>query len=269
MRKNCRKMLAALLALVLAVSLCACSGAAPAGPSSQENSSPSSQSETPSSQPESEPEPESSPKEAGIPMEDAIENIMNSYYLFYSPAIDYNDMIPSDLGVGVLMRWHTTDSGDKEAMGALLEKLKNGEKLADNLQTEDIWKALVYDSEGNLCGSVDVSAVDHKIIAAGLNGEETFRWDFRWPELLETAIAEGKIDPGTARLRACEFINFAVGAVLYDDSREYFIPTNGEVMHSVPFEVGVLYPVPELAEMLQDNIDVLSGHSSMNTGAKE
>lgn len=266
MRKSCRKTLAALLALALLVSLCACSSAAPAKPSSQANSSPSGQSEAPSSQPE--PEPESGPEETDIPLEDVVDDIMDSYYLFYAPTIDYDGMIPSDLYVGGLVRWHTTDSYDMEAMEALLEKLRNGEKLADDLQEENIWKAMVYDSDGNLCGSVDVSAIDYKVVSAGLNGEETFRWDFRWPELLETAVTEGKIDPKTARLRDCEFVNFATGALLYDDSREYFIPTNREAMHLVPFEVGTLYPVPELAKTLQDNIDALSGYPSMSTGAK-
>lgn len=266
MKENCRKLLSVLLALALLVSLCACSSAAPAKPSSQANSSPSGQSEAPSSQPE--PEPESGPEETDIPVGDVVDDIMDSYYLFYAPTIDYDDMIPSDLYVGGLVRWYTTDSYDMEAMEALLEKLRNGEKLADDLQEEVCWKAMVYDSDGNLCGSVDVSAIDYKVVSAGLNGEETFRWDFRWPELLKTAVAEGKIDPNTARLRACEFVNFATGALLYDDNREYFIPTNREAMHTVPFEVGTLYPVPELADMLYDHLDELPGYQSMNTGAK-
>lgn len=266
MRKNYRKMFAALLALVLAVSLCACAAKAPSGPSSPEGGSPSSRSEDLSSQPGPELEPK--PEEADIAVEDIIDDIMDTYYLVDYPEVDRDGFIPDDLRVGRLAHWHTTNSYDIEAMEALLEKLRNGEKLADELQGENYWKAMVYDSDGNLCGSVDVSTIDHKVVASGLDGDATFRWDFRWPELLETAVAEGKIDPDTARLRACEFVNFAVGAVLYDDSREYFIPTNGEAMHLVPFEVGTLYPVPELADMLYDHLDELPGYPSMNTGAK-
>lgn len=262
MRNNCRKMIAALLGLVLAVSLCACA-AETKEPSSSESGSPSSQSEAPSNQ--SEPEPE----ETDIPMEDAIDDIMDGYYLFASPAIDYNGMVPDDLMVGGLVRWNTTESGDKKSMEALLEKLQNGEKLADNLQTEEYWKAMVYDGDGKLCGSVDVSAVDYKVIAAGLDGEETFRWDFRWPELLESAIEHGELDPNTAKLKACEFAGFATGALLYDDSREYFIPTNRQALHAVSFQEGFIYPMDELVGILSEHIDELFGYLRMATGATD
>ena len=75
--------------------------------------------------------------------------------------------------------------------------------------------------------------------------------------VLETAIAEGKINPATAKLKFCDIPYFATGALLYDDTQEYFIPTLGEAMHSIAFEVGTLYPVPELAAMLDPHIDEL------------
>ncbi len=91
-----------------------------------------------------------------------------------------------------------------------------------------------------------------------------YRQDFRYPELLETAIQEGKIDPATAGLKYCDIVDFATGALLYDDTREYFIPTVGDAMHTVEFEVGTLYPVPELAAMLNDRMDELFDYPPVN-----
>ena len=59
-------------------------------------------------------------------------------------------------------------------------------------------------------------------------------------------------------------MDFATGALLYDDTREYFIPTVGDAMHTVEFEVGTLYPVPELAAMLMDRINELFDYPPVN-----
>lgn len=274
MRKNCRKMLAALMALVLAASLCACV-ADPKEPSSPESGSPSSQSEAPSSQSETEPEEPKTP----------VDMIMDSYYLEEPLEIQNGSVDLPGPVIGRAVPWYSTDTGSRETLEALLEKLQSGERLSDNLieetsltmqGTKEPWgEALVYSEDGEVCGHVKMSLVSGEILGTMDYSDaieeffpDFYRDDFRWPELLEVVIAEGKIDPDTARLRACEFVSFATGAVLYDDSREYFIPTNREALHQVDFEVGVLYPVDELANMLSDHIDGLFGYPLMNIDGK-
>lgn len=283
MRRSCRKLLAVLLALVLLASLCACAVTAPAEPSAPEGGGPSRQNEpSHSCAPPREPEPE--PEEPKTPMD----IIMDSYYLDKPLEIqsDETDVfaLPGPV-VGRVAPWYTTDTGGRETMEALLEKLQNGERLVDNLSeetsrtmqgTREPWgEALVYGEDGEVCGHVKVSFVSGEIMgtmdysdAIEEFSPDFYRDDFRWPELLEAAIAEGKLDPDSAQLRTCEFVSFATGAVLYDDSREYFIPTNRTALHRVDFEVGTLYPMDELVEMLQNNIDVLFGYPPMNTGAR-
>lgn len=275
MKENCRKLLAALLVLVLLVSLCACA-AASSEPSSPESGSPSSRSEVPSGQPEPEPEDPKTP----------MEIIMDSYYLGEQPEVQPGDVALPGPVVGRVAPWYTTDTGDRETLEALLEKLQNGERLSDNLTEEtsltmqgakEPWgEALVYGEDGEVCGHVRVSLISGEIMGmmdySDANEDffpDFYRNDFRWPELLETAISEGKLDPDTAKLKACEFASFATGAMLYDDSREYFIPTNREALHSVEFEVGTLYPIDELAEMLYDHLDQLFGYRPVNTSVKE
>lgn len=271
MRKNCRKLLAVLLGLALVVSLCACGGQAATEPSSPESDSSSGQSE-----------PEAAPEEPKT----AVEIIMDSYYQDEHPEIKADDAhpLPGPV-VGRVAPWYTTDTGDREKLEALLEKLRNGERLSDNLTAEtslvmggaeEPWgEALVYDEAGEVRGHAQVSLVTGEVLGVWDYSDpnedffpDFYRNDFRWPQLLETAIAEGKIDPDNAKLTACNFASFATGAVLYDDQREYFIPTNRTALHRVDFEVGIiLYPVPALAEMLQESIDVLFGYPPMSTGA--
>lgn len=272
MKGNCRKKLAVLLALVLAVSLCACNASAPAEPSSPESGSPSSQPEASSSQPEPEPEPEPE-VELDRPVEEIVERIMDYYYAG-SGEVDgpYKGSIPTPgPTIGAPIYWYTTETGDKESMEALLEHLQTGAHLVPRLKLEDWVYSIVYDDNGYICGHVQTSTVTEQIAAAdSFSAEEAeiYRRDFRWPELLETAITEGKLEyPNDARMRACEFVGFATGAVLYDGGSEYFIPTNGEALHAVPFEVGTLYPVRDLADMLYSHLDELFDYPPMNTGA--
>ena len=278
MRENCRKRLSVLLALVLLVSLCACGAPAPAEPSSPESGGSTGQPEISSNQPE----PETRPEEHKT----AVDMIMESYYQDEHPEVKANDTVPlPGPVVGRVAPWYYTDTGSRETLEALLEKLRNGERLSDNLTAEtsltmnaarEPWgEALVYDEAGEVRGHARVSLVTGEVLAAWDYSDanedffpDFYRNDFRWPELLETAIAQGQLDPDTAKLAACDFVSFATGALLYDDSREYFIPTNRTALHRVDFTVGTLYPVPELAQMLQDNIDVLFGYPPMNTGAK-
>jgi len=245
---------AALTALLLA-GLCAC---APAGqaPSGDPGSTPPPASvpapEEPSSQPEqSQPEAPKSPAEV----------MMDSYYLDNAPEIkDGYDMITSrGLTMGRLAPEYTTGTSGREEMLALLEKLQAGEKLADLLQPEGRYYALVYDGDGKIAGDIEVGE-DLKIGAFSEFIEESaplYRQDFRFPELLEETLATGKIDPDTAKLKFCRFADFTTGALLYDGNQEYFIPTVGDAMHTVEFEVGTLYPIPELAATLQNRVNEL------------
>ena len=125
---------------------------------------------------------------------------------------------------------------------------------------------LAYDSDGKIAGHGDTNE-DFEMGSFSAFIEESadlYRQDFRYPELLETAIREGKIDPATAGLKYCDIVDFATGALLYDDTREYFIPTVGDALHTVEFEVGALYPVPELAAMLMDRINELFDYPPVN-----
>jgi len=262
MRKRSLKRLAVLLALTLSA-LCACAPAVPAesgDPSRPEPQSQSSQSvsvpeESSSGQPE--PEEPAEPEEPKSP----AEIIMDSYYLDDAPEVkDSYDMITAKgLTMGRLAPMYTTGTSGEEEMLALLEKLRAGEKLADLLQPEERYYALVYDGGGKIAGHIEVGK-DLKIGAFAEFIEESaplYRWDFRFPELLEQTVAEGKIDPAAAQLKFCNFADFATGALLYDGNQEYFIPTVGDALHTVEFQVGTLYPVPELAETLNSRIGEL------------
>lgn len=288
MRENCRKRLSVLLALVLLVSLCACGAPAAAEPSSPESGSPSSETEIPSGQPEAEPEPKPEPEpepgvardfKPGIPRQDlsvqeVIDRVIDSYYVG-SGEVDgpYKGSIPTPGPViGAPIYWYTTDTGDRESMEALLEHLQTGAGLVPRLKKENWVYSIVYDDNGYICGHVETSLESEVIVAAdtfSAEEAELYRRDFRWPELLEAAITEGKFEyPDKLRMRACDFVGFAIGAVLYDGGPEYFVPTNGEALHSVPFEVGKLYPMDELADLLYDHLDELFGYPPVNTGAK-
>ena len=240
MKKNHGKRSLTLLALML-VFLCACPPQEPAAPS------------TPSAPPQ-----ESSSQQEPEKEKTSVDSIMDSYYLDDHPEVV--DTFQTGLTVGRLIPRYSTDSTSKETMLELCKKLQDGEKLEGLLRFEKEYYALVYDSDEALAGSVDVSDGDFAI-----QGQSDFtaeagaqlRQDFRTPEVLETAIAVGKIDPATAKLKFCDIPYFATGALLYDDTQEYFIPTLGEAMHSIAFEVGALYPIPELAAMLETHIDEL------------
>jgi len=261
MRKSSLKRLAVLAALALSA-LCACAPAAPAGsdtasqPAPPETSSPSRR-EPPSSQSAPAPEESAEPEEPKSP----AEMIMDSYYLEDAPeGKDSYDMITSQgLTVGRLAPMYTTGTSGKEEMLALLEKLQAGEKLAGLLQPEGRYYALVYDGGGKIAGHIEVG----EDFTIGMFSEfieasaPLYRRDFRFPELLEDAVAEGKIDPASAKLRFCNFADFATGALLCDGEQEYFIPTVGDALHTVEFQVGTLYPVPDLAAMLQSRITEL------------
>lgn len=240
MKKSRQKQSAALLALLL--TLCAC---APQEPAPTAPFTPAPPQESSSQQ---EPEKEKTP----------VEIIMDSYYLDDHPEVV--DTFQTGLTVGRLIPRYSTDSTSKETMLELCKKLQDGEKLEGILQFKKDYYALVYDGNEALAGSVDVSDGDFAIQGQSEFTAEAgaqFRQDFRTPEVLETEIAEGKIDSATAKLKFCDIPYFATGALLYDDTQEYFIPTSGEAMHSVAFEVGTLYPVPDLATMLETHIDEL------------
>lgn len=265
MRKNRLRYFAALLALALSA-LCACAPAAPAEQTPPPESSAPGQPETPSSQPEAAPEPESQPEPEPEEPKSPAEVILDSYYLADAPELKGADIIYTP-GVTVantrLIPKYTTGTSGREELQQLLEKLLSGEKLADHLQPEGRYYALAYDAGGKISGHVEVDA-GFEIGMFSYFIEESaplYRWDFRYPELLEDAIREGKIDPDTAQLKFCNIVDFATGALLYDGEREYFIPTVGDALHTVPFQVGTLYPVPELAETLHSRIDELFGYA--------
>jgi len=260
MRKRSLKRLALLLALALSA-LCACAKA-PAergDPSRPEPQSSQSSAPAPEESSSGQPEP-AEPEEPEEPKSPA-EIIMDSYYLDDHPEV--KDTFQTGLTAGRLVPEYTTGTNGKEEMLALLEKLQAGEKLADLLKFDKEYYALVYDSKGILSGHVGINENFEASSFSNFTEESAplYRWDFRSPELLEEAIAEGKIDPDTAQLKFCNFVDFATGALLYDGNQEYFIPTVGEALHTVEFQVDTLYPVPELAEMLQSRIDELFGYA--------
>lgn len=260
MKKSRQRLSVVLLALALAA-LCACApaekapaeSAAPGQPEPSSSSQPAPAPESPSQpEPEAEPEPSKSPVDA----------ILDSYYLDDAPELKGSDIIYVP-GVTVdntrLVPEYTTGTSGRQEMRTLLEKLLAGEKLADHLLFDKRYYALAYDSDGKIAGHVELDE-GFEIGSYSYFIEESadlYRWDFRYPELLESVIQEGKIDPDTAGLKFCNFADFATGALLYDSTREYFIPTVRDAMHTVEFQVATLYPVPELAEMLQSRITEL------------
>lgn len=263
MNQKVRKIFVLLLALALAA-LCACAPAekAPAESAASGQPEPSSSSqpapvpESPSqSEPEAEPEPEKTPADV----------IMDSYYLDDAPEIrdSYHMITPQGLHLDRLIPEYTTGASGEEEMRRLLENLLAGEKLSDHLLFDKRYYALAYDNEGKIAGHVELDE-GFEIGSYSYFIEESadlYRWDFRYPELLESAIQEGKIDPSTAQLKFCHIVGFATGALLYDGTREYFIPTVADALHTVEFQVATLYPVPELAETLHSRIDELFGYA--------
>ncbi len=213
--------------------------------------------------------PETMDKLQGYLKRDPVAAIMNSYYLDGAPELKGTDIIdvPGVTGDNTrLVPRYTTGTNGREEMQALLEKLLAGEKLGDHLLFDKRYYFLAYDSDGKIAGHGDTNE-DFEMGSFSAFTEESadlYRQDFRYPELLETAIREGKIDPATAGLKYCDIVDFATGALLYDDTREYFIPTVGDAMHTVEFEVGALYPVPELAAMLMDRINELFDYPPVN-----
>ncbi len=213
--------------------------------------------------------PETMDKLQGYLKRDPVAAIMNSYYLDGAPELKGTDIIdvPGVTGDNTrLVPRYTTGTSGREEMQALLEKLLAGEKLGDHLLFDKRYYFLAYDSDGKIAGHGDTNE-DFEMGSFSAFIEESadlYRQDFRYPELLETAIQEGKIDPATAGLKYCDIVYFATGALLYDDTREYFIPTVGDALHTVEFEVGTLYPVPELAAMLNDRMDELFDYPPVN-----
>lgn len=207
----------------------------------------------------------SQPEEEKTP----VDIIMDSYYLAETPELKGTDIIhvPGVTGDNTrLIPLYTTGTSGQQEMQTLLENLLAGEKLADHLLFDKRYYFLAYDSDGKIAGHGETNE-NFEIGSYSYFIEESanlYRWDFRYPELLESAIREGRIDPDTAQLKFCNIADFATGALLYDDTQEYFIPTVGDALHTVEFQVGTLYPVPKLAETLHSRINELFGYPPVN-----
>lgn len=191
-----------------------------------------------------------------------LDGILASYYR--APGVPVTDP-RSMLGRGErvddkkLIPIYATDTSGREELLALCEKLKNGGQLHDLMKEDGRWYTVVTDGSGKETNHYAViDPGDFTVMEYGVRNEFTRR-EFASAEEVVQLIGHDKLDSGKAKMAHCIITGFASGNLLWDGQEEYFIPADKgyHVEITKLLTVGKVYTVPEIANIIRENIDTI------------
>lgn len=152
-----------------------------------------------------------------------------------------------------------TFSTNTESRGELLElcqKIKNGEHLHNLIYDESRLYTIITNDSGNDIAYAVIDTSDFTVVESGELNEYT-RKDFRSGNSVKKIIVEDNLDANTAEMVYCIISNFSTGTLLCDGENEYFIPSVESFESMGILKVGEVYSVPDLADMIEDNISTI------------
>lgn len=95
-------------------------------------------------------------------------------------------------------------------------------------------------------------------------GDSHERRYFRSHDVVEKLIAEGQLDADSTEMVYCVITEFSLGTLLCDGEREYFIPSVESVGSMGLVEIGKIYPVSDLADIMENNLDAIFPHNEVD-----
>lgn len=190
-----------------------------------------------------------------------LDSILSSCYR--APDVPVTDPL-SMLGQGErvdekkLIPIYATNTPGKEELLALCGKLESGERLHRLMQDDGIWYTVITDGSGRETAYAMIDPSDLTVSEYGGLNEFTRR-EFRSGEAVEQLIAQGKLDSDKAEMAHCVITGFASGNLLWDGEQEYFIPSLKDYHVEITglLTVGKVYTVPEIANIIRENIDTI------------
>lgn len=195
-----------------------------------------------------------------------IDQLLDTYYYFNSmdtTNISQNNTVhdpytmldrDSNINNNKLIEMFSTNTNTKSELLQLCKNILNGEKLADQIESDQDLYTITTDSVGNATGYAVIDLDSFSIKEFGELNEYT-RKDFQLTESMQKNIAKIDLDLSTSKVVFCTINNFATGNLVYDKNNEYFIPSVESIESVGLLEVGNIYPVYELAKTIENNID--------------
>ena len=194
------------------------------------------------------------------PVSGGFESMEESYY--YKPA-DGENISVSDpyklldegysVDTGKLIEMFSTNTDSRNAMRSLCDKILAGIPLADMIASTEQFYTILKNSAGEEAAYAVLEKEGFTVVELGELGE--VRRDLVLTPEIKEQISEKMPDVSKIKMTYCLIEGFAAGTILSDGKNEYFIET-AESMTSIGLiEVGKLYSVKELAEIIKAKID--------------
>lgn len=245
--------------LLLLFTGCAAGTESSAPSSSAPSTSSSTQSAPPSSFSVPAPKVPDPPQEGGSP----LDKILSTYYRRPDRPVEVPDPeFSSFFGPGAridedkLIPTFWTDTEGRDGLTELCRKIKREGHIHDLLREEN-WYAIVTDADGAEIGYAMMDKADFTVGEYGTLGDSHERRYFRSHDAVEKLIAEGKLDAGRTTMTYCVIREFSLGTLLCDGEKEYFIPSVESVGSMGLVEVGKIYPVSDIVEIIESNLDAI------------
>ena len=207
--------------------------------------------------------------------ENDVERILSTYY--YTPNQTYMNItgdlkindpymvldINSTIDNQKLIPTFCTKTENESTMLELCEKIGNGEMLFDLLNDNAQFYTITTDDEENDTGYAIIGTDDLSVLEFGELNEYT-RKDFRSVNMLRQVIADNELNVSDAKMVFCIIDNFSTGTLLCDGSKEYFIPSVEGIESAGILEVGEMYLVSDVFDLIEANIDTIFQESDVD-----
>jgi len=210
--------------------------------------------------PEEEEPPETAEPNEQKPVSGGFEAMEESYY--YKPAEGENISVSDPykfleegyfLDTGKLIEMFTTNTGSRDEMLSLCDKIIAKKSLLNFTVSTEQFYTVLENSAGEEAAYVVLEKEGFTVVELGELGE--VRRDLVLTPEIKEQISAKIPDISKIKMTYCLIEGFAAGTILSDGQNEYFIETAESMMSIGLIEVGKLYPVTELAEIIKANID--------------
>lgn len=204
-------------------------------------------------------------------VDSAMDQILSTYYYSLPASIQNSIEEPADfsiedpysvvdtdshIDIKKLIPTFSTNTSSKSAMLTLCQKIKDGEHLADFLDSDAQLYTVTTDAAGNDTGYAIVGMDDFSVLEFGELNEYT-RKDFQSFNILQNAVTNNELDVAETKMVFCVIENFSTGSLLSDGSNEYFIPAVDGIESMGILEVGEMYLVSDVFKLIEANIDTI------------
>ena len=157
------------------------------------------------------------------------------------------------IDTGKLIEMFSTSTDSRDDMLSLCDKILAGKTLLSSIISTEQFYTVLKNSAGEEAAYAVLEKEGFTVVELGELGD--WRRDLVLTPEIKEQISAKMPDASKIKMTYCLIEGFAAGTILSDGKNEYFVET-AESMASIGLiEVGKLYSVKELAEIIKNNID--------------